>query len=526
MNVRISQGLSTSALKFLVIALLALGIFFRFANLDQKAYWLDETFTSLHLSGYSDLEVENQIAKGQIVSVAELLKYQYPSPEKTVFDTVDRIAKTAPELPPLYFAIARFWLQLFGNSITAIRSLSAIISLLVFPSVYWLCLELFKSPFVGSIAIALIAVSPFHLLWAQEARPYSLWTAIVLLSNAALLRAMRLQTTRSWIAYTITAILGFYTHLFSTLLFFTHGIYVVLSQRFRLTRTLIYYGISSLISLIAFAPWFYIAIITISQYPKQPVAASTNDYPLILLKGWLRGISLFFADFSIDETSWLIAVISFSILVGFILLLVGYAIYYLSRHTDAKGWLFVLCSMAIPPLVIIIIDLMQGQIRSTVSRYFVSSGLFVQLSVAYLLANQLSKTYDRPLKHQQWKLGAIALLSVGVLSCITIIQSPAWWTKAEDNNNHQVAQIINQTKQPLIVSDTFFVRILSLSHVLDEKVKIQLLPTPKIAKIPQGFSDVFLYQPSQELINELKQKQNLKVEPFYHQFLWQVQQKK
>ncbi len=525
MNAKISQGLSTSALKFLVIALLALGIFFRFVNLDQKAYWLDEAFTSLHLSGYSDREVENQIVNGRIVSVADLLKYQYPSPEKTVFDTVDRIAATAPELPPLYFAIARFWLQLFGNSITAIRSLSAIISLLVFPSIYWLCMELFKSPSVGWIAIALISVSPFHFLFAQEARPYSLWTVIILLSNASLLRAMRLQTKTSWLAYAVTTILGLYTHLFAVLLFFTQGVYAVLTQRFRLTKTLISYGIASVISLIVFAPWLYPAIITISQYPKQPVEAATTGYATTLIKGWVRGIGLFFADFSINETSSLIYIVLFSILLVFILALVGYSIFYLFRNTEPKVWLFVLISMAIPPLVIILLDLMQGQIRSTASRYFVSSGLFVQLTVAYLLANQLGKTYERPLKHKQWKIAAIALLSVGVLSCITISQSPVWWTKAKDKNNHKVAHIINKAQKPIIISDVFFVKMFALSHVLDEKVKVQLLPSPEIAKIPNNFSDVFLYQPSPKLIDGFKQKQQLKLEPVYPQYLWKVEKK-
>jgi uncharacterized membrane protein len=34
-------------LRFFIIILLFLGIFFRFVNLDQKVYWIDEAFTSL-----------------------------------------------------------------------------------------------------------------------------------------------------------------------------------------------------------------------------------------------------------------------------------------------------------------------------------------------------------------------------------------------------------------------------------------------------------------------------------------------
>jgi len=66
----------------------------------------------------------------------------------------------------------------------AIRSLSAIISLLVFPGVYWLLPGIWVVN--GWIAIALIAVSPFHILYAQEAREYSLWTVTIALSSAAL----------------------------------------------------------------------------------------------------------------------------------------------------------------------------------------------------------------------------------------------------------------------------------------------------------------------------------------------------
>ena len=32
---------------------LVVGVFFRFANLDAKVYWHDETYTSLRISGYT-----------------------------------------------------------------------------------------------------------------------------------------------------------------------------------------------------------------------------------------------------------------------------------------------------------------------------------------------------------------------------------------------------------------------------------------------------------------------------------------
>ncbi|MFO5494735.1 MAG: hypothetical protein ACLBM6_19865 [Cuspidothrix sp.] len=35
----------SASFRFLIATILALGLFFRFANLDQKIYWYDEAFT-------------------------------------------------------------------------------------------------------------------------------------------------------------------------------------------------------------------------------------------------------------------------------------------------------------------------------------------------------------------------------------------------------------------------------------------------------------------------------------------------
>ena len=75
------------------------------------------------------------------------------------------------------------------------------------------------------MAIALMTISSFHVLYAQEARPYSLWTVTILLSSWVLLRALRLKTQVSWGIYAVTLALGFYTHLYSLFVSIGHGIY-------------------------------------------------------------------------------------------------------------------------------------------------------------------------------------------------------------------------------------------------------------------------------------------------------------
>ena len=158
--------------------------------------------------------------QGKTISVQDLQrKYQQINPEKTWWDTVKGLATEEPQLSPLYFILARFWVQLFGPQVATVRSLSALISLLVFPRVYWLCWELFRSASVGCMAVTIVAVGPFHVLYAQEARPYMMFAVVVLLSNAILLRAIAIQNSPAtsklskavWSIYAIALSLGLYS---------------------------------------------------------------------------------------------------------------------------------------------------------------------------------------------------------------------------------------------------------------------------------------------------------------------------
>jgi uncharacterized membrane protein len=498
------KSLSLNWLQVTAVALLALGIFFRAVNIEKKAYWYDETFTSLQLSGYTPDEITQEILDGRTLRLEDLQKYQYPNSQKSALDTVKGVAKIEPQLTPLYFVMVRFWVQCFGHSIAAIRSFSAAISLLVFPCVYWLCLELFQSPLTGWMAVALMAVSPFHVLYAQEARPYSLWTVAILLSSASLLRAMRLQTKRSWALYGITVILGLHSFLFSILVSLAHGIYVVLSQEFRFSKTLTDYLIASALGLLTFAPWIFIVLISLPEIAGDTDWRSQKISLPYQILGWVRSISLFFVDFNLNSRSQLIYTIPFSVLLLLLLIIAAYSIYFLCRHTTQKVWLFVLTLMAVPALSLILPDLILGGQRSLVTRYLIPSFLAVQLAVAYLLATQVTNVSLNLRQHQLWKLVTVALISVGVLSCALISQSEVWWTKADDNIHHKLAAIINQSRQPLVISDTWLVRVLSLSHQLDPKVQFKLAVAPETPEITEGYSDVFLYKPSPHLKEEIE----------------------
>ena len=518
MNSKLAQGwkLPPVWLRFLIIILLGLGVFFRFANLDQKVYWQDETLTSLAVSGYTVTDVVQQVFDGDEIGVEDLQKYQRLSPDKDLSDTIKALAVDDPEHPPLYYVLVRLWVQCFGNSVALIRSLSALISLLTFPCVYWLCLELFRSPMTGWIAIALIAVSPFHVVYAQEAREYSLWIVMILLSSASFLQAMRLQTRLSWGIYAVTIALGLYSYLFSIFVWIGHGIYLVGTQGFRLSKTFIAYLFASFVGIVTFVPWLLLAIANHSTSSPVRLAASwtTQKLPrLFLVEGWIHNIRhIFYSNLGIGLN-----------LSPLILILVGYSLYFLCRETKKQVWLFVLTLIAITALALILPDLVLGGQRSNVARYLTPCYLGIQLAVAYLLATKITLIY---LKWQQklWQVTMLALICCGVVSCGISSQAESEWNKASDNSIPPIARIINQYPHPLVVGDasplhllassgdSSVQHLLSLSFLLEPKVRLQLITEPNTPTFSKSFSDVFLFNPSQALRHRLEKKQNYNIE--------------
>jgi hypothetical protein len=86
--------------------------------------------------------------------------------------------------PPLYYALLHLWLGL-GDGPAAVRLLSALTSTLNIPVLYALgaCLLGRKA---GLLAATVLALSPFHVYLAQEARMYALLSLAVTLSLWAL----------------------------------------------------------------------------------------------------------------------------------------------------------------------------------------------------------------------------------------------------------------------------------------------------------------------------------------------------
>lgn len=486
-------------LKASLVIVLVLGVLFRFVNLDQKPYWHDEIYTSLRVSGYHAAEAVQDLYRNQVIDIETVLKYQRPSSERNAIDTLRGLATEEPQHPPLYYVMARYWAEGFGDSITAMRSLPALISLLAFPAMYWLCQELFASPIVGWLAMALLSVSPIYIRYAQEARQYSLWVVIILLSSVALLRAIRRQTALEWSFYSIAIIAGLYCHFLSSLVFLGHGIYVIAIERWRFNRTVFSYLLASFIGIAAFIPWMQIAwmnrvaLTQTTDWMKQPFSLP------ILIKLWGVQLSRMFVawHFRYDNKFVYFAIP--------ILVLVIFALRFLCRQTQPRTWLFVLTLISITALGLVLPDLLAAGRRSTNIRYLLPSYLGLTIAIAYFLAQPLIWVNTSNLTRKTRQLTIALLLSISILTSAIASQASTWWGWSEFDV--EVSKIINRSPNPLVASDMPLGMIMPLSHRLNSGTKLLLTTNPTSVDITNKFSDVFVYNPSDRLQAVLKQQE-------------------
>ncbi|NEP17895.1 MAG: hypothetical protein F6J97_13485 [Leptolyngbya sp. SIO4C1] len=168
--------------------------------------------------------------------------------------------------------------------------------------------------------------------------------------------------------------------------------------------------------------------------------------------------------------------------------------------------------------------------------------LGVILIVAYLLAAGTS-ALSQP-QHRFWRWAAAAVLSGALLSDIAIDRAPTWWNKNSGYFDPQVAQIIDQAEQPLVVSDAISGMLLALCHQLNSDVPLKIQPHCRTCQQPvvrsvetlslaslQSYASVFLYRPSDELRNYVSQGYDLTLiyQPQrspYEPTLWQLSAKK
>ena len=205
----------TGAAPWALLAVLALGAALRLLYLGRESLWYDETY-SVYWA------------------------------QRSLWGDLSDVH------PPLYNALLHFWMQLFGTSEAAARSLSALFGMASIYLTYRVASTLFDRR-VGLVAAFLSSFSLLGIHYSMEARSYSLLLMLSLLSYLYFVRIIQGDRSKtSFLFYVMSNTLMVYTHLFGLFILASQVVYLAL---FRWRAISVRFVVAQAVTAALFLPW-------------------------------------------------------------------------------------------------------------------------------------------------------------------------------------------------------------------------------------------------------------------------------
>ncbi len=210
-----------------VAGVVAVAAIVRAIHLADRPFWLDEAFSALY-------------ARLDLATLVEL--------------------RQRGTNPPLYHILLGYWSRLFGDSETALRSLSVVAGSAAVLAVYGLGRSI-AGRGVGLAAAVLLAVNSIAIGYSQEARYYA-FAGLLAIVSTLLFRKVVLERGWPWsAAYAAVMIVFVWTHSFAWFVLAAHGI-AAIWQYGRLRSNpaarealAVRFGLAVLVTVASFLPW-------------------------------------------------------------------------------------------------------------------------------------------------------------------------------------------------------------------------------------------------------------------------------
>jgi uncharacterized membrane protein len=207
-----------------IISLLTLIAFaVRAVSLDEQSFWRDEVdalcyaFQFPHLTARALAPEAFQGPAAPFVCPPPLVPVSALSSEGKLLRLIEMFGRMTRHNGPLYYFLLRGWIALAGTSEYAARFLPLIFGVLCVPLVYVLGQRLFDRP-TGLLTALLVTASPYLVWYSQEAKMYTLVSALALAAIYALRRAVEGAGWHWWVMQVIATSLAPYTHILAALL--------------------------------------------------------------------------------------------------------------------------------------------------------------------------------------------------------------------------------------------------------------------------------------------------------------------
>jgi mannosyltransferase len=394
----------------LVILITLAGLVLRLYHLGFKGLWGDEIWTA-------------QVA---VLPARQLAAQTVPM----------MLANFIPG--PLYYWLAHGALALFGQDQAewALRLPSALASALAVPALYGLASTLVNRR-VGLMAALLLAVSPYQVWYAQEARFYA-WTVLLsVVSTWALARASQ-EPPRplAWLAFIAASAANLYNQPVSALtVLLAQGGFILLSLlcQPRRVRWLAAAGLSYGAVVLLYAPVLY-AVFATGYYSRQPqsVAVAQRSFFSPGLDDWQAWVADILIDMNMRFTAigpsrWLFLALA---LVG-----IGYFVWTRRFAALAMALSFLLAVLAI------------FAIARPATAYIARYVLFFQPIYLLCVAAGVAGLAEGLRNHRRSRqiIPGVALAALLVASLLTVAQG---YREAKINDWRAIAVYLKQQAQP------------------------------------------------------------------------------
>lgn len=245
---------------FLLSAILLLGLLLRLHHLDRYPFGYDEALSVLDARSISSFSPISEFFDSQVSLEQQAYHAIY---ERTV---------------------VYYWKKMFGDSEFVLRLTSVFFGMFGLYMMYALCRIIYDNR-TGLLGLFLLAVSPFHIYYSQELRPYTATCFFTLFGLYCLFKIVKDRRKNFWIPYIFANIINIYFHYITLIIFLAETIFIVVSSRKRkglFTEMVLAH--SAILLFVSQA--FFISIHYIAHALVHPLAPLLTEFP-----AWARNVS-------------------------------------------------------------------------------------------------------------------------------------------------------------------------------------------------------------------------------------------
>lgn len=299
---------------------------------------------------------------------------------------------------PFYHVLLHYFQIIFGNDIYVARMMSLVFFALLIPAVYALASYVYDRK-VGIFAALLVTISPFLSWYGSEARMYSLLALLTVLHQLMFIKIYREGKPAHWLLFTLTAVLGIYTHYFFAFILLCDVIFFLLYRHnFAAKNAFRKFILSGSVVAMAIAPWLYYVYKLGTASNTQPNLGEPTSIDLF------NTYSQFIFGFQVDSLN--------TIIVSLWPVIVLLAFFGLQRNkVISKETIFFILAATIPVLAAFVVSI-------TIRPFYQSRYLIVALPALLICISWLVSIYPRIVAHI---LRLVIVLATLVLFAIQVL---------------------------------------------------------------------------------------------------------